>query len=294
MMRILLLGNQGQLGWELHRCLLPLGDIQGIDYPSIDLSQSEAVRKMIRTLNPHLIVNATAYTAVDRAESELEKAYAINAVAPGVLAEEAQELGAGLIHFSTDYVFDGKKGTPYLETDLPNPLSVYGKSKLMGERVVQDIGGSYLIFRTAWVYSLRRESFVTKVLRWARQSEILRIVDDQISNPTWARMLAEWTAHVLTKGQNDPLGYMADNNGLYHLAGGGYASRFEWASEIIRLASANESLQSLIIKPVDSDQFPVLAKRPLFSALDCSLFSRTFELHMEPWSRILALAMNTQ
>lgn len=291
-MRILLLGNQGQLGWELHRCLLPLGDVLGIDYPAIDLSQPESVRSVIHYVNPTLIVNATAFTAVDRAESETELTFAINAAAPGVLAEEAQSLGAGLIHFSTDYVFDGKKGTPYFETDLPNPLSVYGKTKLVGERAVQDIGGSYMIFRTAWVYSLRRESFVTKVLQWAGQSEVLRIVDDQISNPTWARMLAEWTAYVLARGKSDPLGYMVENAGLYHLAGGGFASRFEWAKEILRLASLKESMKSRIIKPATSDEFPVQVERPLFSALDCTLFTQTFELNIEPWARILALAMN--
>src|SRR5690554_3593738 len=180
-MRILLLGKNGQLGWELVRTLAPLGEVITVDYPEIDLSRPETVLKPIRTIRPQLIVNATAYTAVDRAESEPEKAYAVNAESPGLMAEEARSLRAGLIHYSTDYVFDGTKGSPYNEKDTPNPLSVYGSSKLAGERAIEQTGGAYLIFRTSWVYSLRRDSFVTKVLQWARQNRSLKLVKDQIS-----------------------------------------------------------------------------------------------------------------
>ena len=199
-MRILLIGKRGQLGWELHRCLLPLGEVQALDYPEIDLAKPDSLRKLVRTSAPDVIVNATAYTAVDKAESERELAFAINAVAPQVMAEEAQKIGAVLIHYSTDYVFDGKKGAAYTEEDDPHPLNVYGASKLAGEQAIRSVGGVYFILRTAWVYSTRRDSFVSKVLQWSRQSETLRIVDDQISNPTWARMLAEITALILARG----------------------------------------------------------------------------------------------
>src|SRR5512143_3436326 len=173
-MKILLLGKNGQLGWELARCLAPLGEVVALDYPEIDLGKPETIRGVVRQTAPECIVNATAYTAVDRAESQSDLAYAINAAAPGILAEEACRRGAPLIHFSTDYVFDGAKGRPYVEGDTPNPLNVYGKSKLAGERAVQAAGGVYLIFRTAWVYSLRGDSFIQKVLQWARQNESLR------------------------------------------------------------------------------------------------------------------------
>src|SRR3972149_1582208 len=162
-MHILLLGKYGQLGWELQRTLAPLGDILAIDFPQIDLKQEDSLHKLILNTRPHVILNATAYTAVDRAESEPEIAGAINAHTPAVMAEVAKKIGAALIHYSTDYVFDGTKGSDYYEQDTPNPLNIYGQSKLAGERAIQEVGGSYLILRTSWVYSLRRDSFVIKV-----------------------------------------------------------------------------------------------------------------------------------
>ena len=171
-MKILLLGNQGQLGWELERTLATAGILIAVDYPEIDLAHPESIRPLIQSTKPEIIINATAYTAVDRAESEAEIAYAINGITPGVLAETALEVGALLIHFSTDYVFDGKKGSAYIESDIPNPLGVYGASKLAGEQAIQQVGGQYLILRTSWVYSLRRPSFVTKVLEWSRQQPV--------------------------------------------------------------------------------------------------------------------------
>ena len=182
-MRILLIGNTGQLGWELERTLAPLGEVNACDYPQIDLSASSSLRRFIREYAPDVLVNAAAYTAVDKAESDPDAAQAINAVAPGVLAEEARQSKAAFIHFSTDYVFDGQKGSPYLETDQPKPLNVYGHSKLAGEQAVQQSGDAYLILRTSWVYSLRRDSFVNKVLSWARKQTSLKLVSDQVSNP---------------------------------------------------------------------------------------------------------------
>ena len=174
-----------------------------------------------------LILNATAYTNVDKAEIEPELAMAINGTGPGILAEESRKLGSALIHYSTDYVFDGTKGDLYVEEDLPHPLNKYGESKLAGEKAIQDIGGSYLIFRTSWVYSMRRPCFISKVLQWAQKYETLQIVDDQISTPTWSRTLAEATSQIIAQGKNDPLGYLMANRGLYHLADSGYCSRYD-------------------------------------------------------------------
>ncbi len=286
-MKILILGRNGQLGWELERTLAPLGPVSALDYTQLDLQDFDAVRKKVRDLRPELIVNASAYTNVDQAERESEKAYAINATAPGILAKEAASLDAALIHYSTDYVFDGRKGRPYSETDVPNPLSVYGRSKLAGERAIQAGGGAYLILRTAWVYSLRGNAFVTKVLHWSRQSETLRIVDDQVSNPTWARMLAEVTAQVLARGGN----VLREHKGLYHLAGRGHASRFEWAQEILRLDPKREEQAVEQLLPGLTRDFPTPAQRPLFSALDCSRFEDTFGLCLPDWRAALRLAM---
>ncbi len=286
-MRILLLGKNGQLGWELERALGPLGSVTAIDYAELDLQDFDALRQKIWELQPNLIVNASAYTNVDKAESEPEKAQAINGTVPGILAEEAVKLDALLVHYSTDYVFDGRKNQPYLETDATHPLNIYGKSKLAGEHAIQAVDGAYLIFRTAWVYSLRGNAFVSKVLQWARQNETLRVVDDQFSNPTWARMLAEATAHVLAKGRDT----LREHRGLYHLAGSGYASRFEWAQEILKL-DPNKSGQ--IVKellPAATRDFPTPAERPLFSALDCSKFENTFGLCLPDWRKALRLAM---
>ncbi len=287
-MKILLLGKTGQLGWELARALPTLGNVIALDYPEFDMANPGLIREHVRRAAPELIVNATAYTAVDRAENEQELAYAINATGVGILAEEARWLNAGLIHYSTDYVFDGCKGKPYDESDSPNPLNVYGKSKLAGEQAIQAAGGAYLIFRTAWVYSLRGDSFVNKVLRWARQHETLRIVDDQVSNPTWARSLAEITAQLLARGERA----VADHTGLYHLAGSGYTSRLDWAREIIRLDADQAGQTVKELQPAASADFPTPAQRPLFSALDCSRFEEAFGLYLPEWREALKLAMN--
>ena len=231
-MNLLLLGNTGQLGSELNLLLPSLGNLTALDYPQIDMADDEGIRACVREFAPNLIINATAYTAVDRAEREPELAGLINARGVGILAEEALKNDALLIHYSTDYVFDGKKGTPYTEKDKTNPLSVYGSSKLHGEEAIQKIDGNYLIFRTSWVYSLGNESgFVKKALQWSRQYETLRIVNDQISNPTWARILAEITIEVLKKGEE----HIKERKGLYHLAGTGFTSRFDWARQILDL-----------------------------------------------------------
>jgi dTDP-4-dehydrorhamnose reductase len=290
-MKVLLLGKTGQLGWELQRALQPLGEVIALDCPEIDLANATGLRATIRQHSPDLIVNASAYTAVDKAESESELAYAVNALGPGVLAEEARALNAVLIHYSTDYVFDGAKGQPYVETDAPNPLSVYGKSKLAGEQAIQDVGGAYLILRTAWVFSTRRDSFVAKVLQWARKNEHLKIVSDQVSNPTWARMLAETTALLLAQSGPDRAAWFNEKRGVYHLAGSGYASRFEWAQRIIENDPQKDEQIVRALEPAATADFPTPAQRPLFSALDCARFEQTFGLRLPEWQAALRLAM---
>ncbi len=290
-MNILLLGNTGQLGWELQRTLAPLGQVAALDYPEVNLADAAGLRQIVRRLHPRVIVNATAYTAVDRAESETELAMAVNSRGPGILAEESAALGAALLHFSTDYVFDGAKGSAYIETDIPNPLNVYGRSKWAGEQAVQQVGGAYLILRTSWVYSLRRDSFVTKVLKWARQQRTLRLVTDQVSNPTWARMLAEVTAQMLAMGGRDVVPWLTERRGLYHLAGDGYASRMEWAQAILRCDPHRDEQVIGDILPGQTDDFPSPACRPLFSALNCDHFFEVFGLRLPPWEIALLLAM---
>jgi dTDP-4-dehydrorhamnose reductase len=292
-LRILLIGNTGQLGWELERTLAPLGELQAYDYPTVDLSSVESTRQLLRQYKPELIVNAAAYTAVDRAEEEPDLANAVNAVAPGVLAEEALHSGTALIHFSTDYVFDGLKAIPYVESDTPNPLSVYGRTKLAGEQEIQQMGGAYIILRTSWVYSLRGDGFVKKVLRWARSQTNLKLVTDQVSGPTWARMLAEVTSHLVSLGGGDLFDWFFEHHGLYHLAGSGYCSRFEWGQEVLRIDPHREEHVVQQLQPALTVDFPTPARRPLLSALNCDLFTQTFHLQLPDWKYSLKLAMET-
>jgi len=291
--KILLLGKFGQLGWELHRCLVPLGDLVAVDYPEINLLEMDSLVELIRQQRPRIIINATAYTAVDQAEIETEIAESINSVAPGILAELAKENHAGLIHYSTDYVFDGTKGSPYVEGDSPNPLGVYGASKLGGEKAIEDVDAAYLNLRTSWVYSLRRDSFVIKVLQWARTQTELRIVDDQISNPTWCRSLAGATAMLLAKSGKDPAAWINERRGLYHLAGDGYASRLDWARLILDYDQKKEQQVVVSIAAAKTSEYPAPAERPLFSALDCQKFTDTFSIRLPQWQDALKLAMDS-
>lgn len=286
-MKILLLGKNGQLGWELQRTFAPLGVVFAFDSSEFNLEDFASTRRTIRKLRPQIIVNSSAYTDVDRAESEPDKAFVINGTAPGILAEEAEKLQAIFIHFSTDYVFDGTKITPYIETDTPNPLNVYGKSKLAGEQAIKAVDGEYLILRTSWVYSLRGDNFVTKVLKWSRQQEKLSIVSDQVGSPTWSRMLAETTAQVLAHGREE----IHQHRGVYHLAGNGSAGRLEWAKAILELDPNRHEQQTKEILPAQTSSFPSPAQRPLFSALSCNQFAATFNLQMPEWQDSLRLAM---
>ncbi len=291
MLSLLLIGKNGQLGWELQRTLAMLGGVTAVDYPEIDLAKPETLPDLIRHVSPQIIINAAAYTNVDKAESESDLAWRVNAEAPRVMAEEAKRLNAALIHFSTDYVFDGKKGSPYVETDTPNPINVYGKTKLDGEQAVEAVGGNYFIFRTSWVYSLRQGGFVTKVLQWSRQQETLRIVDDQIGSPTWARMLAEATAQVIAQGREAPLDYVREKTGLYHLAGAGSASRYEWAKAILELDPHLEEQRVKELLPAKSSEFATPAVRPMFSGLSTQHFEQTFNLHIPAWRECMRLLL---
>jgi len=293
MLRILLLGKIGQLGWELQRSLATLGELTALDYPEIDLLNDSQIRPIIHAQRPQVIINATAYTAVDKAESEPHIAVAINNHAVSVIAEEASRLGAAFIHYSTDYVFDGTKGSLYHEDDQTNPLGVYGQSKLAGEESIQAVGGSYLILRTSWVYSLRRDSFVSKVLEWSRRQTTLRVVYDQVSNPTWCRMLAEITAQLLVMSGNDGAAWLRERRGIYHLAGDGYASRLEWARAILALDPRRSEQIVKEIQPASTSEFVTPARRPLFSALNCDRFTYTFGLKLPAWQDALKLAMES-
>ncbi len=291
-MKFLLIGRNGQLGWELQRTCMTLGEVIATDYPEVDISQTAALRDLIRTVKPDILLNPAAYTNVDKAESEIDLARKVNSIAPGIMAEEMQKLGGALIHYSTDYVFDGEKGTSYVETDAANPINAYGITKLEGEQVVHSVAGIALTFRTCWVYSLRVGGFVNKVLGWARQQEVMRIVDDQIGSPTWARMLAEATAHVIARGGNDPLAYLQQHSGLYHLAGDGAASRYEWAREVIDQDPKKEEQVVRQIIPAKSEEFPNPAHRPVYSALDCSKFKQTFGFMIPDWKDSIKLLLS--
>jgi dTDP-4-dehydrorhamnose reductase len=288
-MNILLLGRNGQLGWELHRTLLPLGNVIAVDYPKIDMADPKSIQEAVNEVQPNLIVNATAYTNVDEAENEHAAAHAINGIGPGILAEEARKLNAVFVHYSTDYVFGDSKKSPYSEEDVPEPINMYGVSKLEGEKAVQEVGGSYLIFRTSWVYSMRGNSFVTKVLKWAKSQNELRVVEDQISTPTWARFLAEATSSalikVMVKNSTDVSPYW----GLYHLTDGGIASRYEWAKQILMAGYGDARIRVI---PVHTDEFPTPAVRPEYSVLNCDKFVQTFESMVPGWKNTLSLALD--
>lgn len=289
MTTILLTGANGQLGWELQRMFAPYGRVFALTREQLDLSKPDAIRRAIGAHQPDIIINPAAYTAVDKAESEPELALAVNGIAPGVLAEEAKKLGALLIHYSTDYVFDGGKATPYTEDDTPNPQSVYGKTKLAGEAAITAVGGKHLILRTSWVYGVHGGNFVKTVLRLAKERNELRIVADQFGAPTWARLLASSTMHILLGWQKAD----GDENlsGLYHLTAEGRTNWHQYAEEIVRLARQyDEALRQkpLSIHPIATHEYPLPAKRPANSVLATGKIKQTFGLTLPPWQDNLA------
>ena len=290
-MRILLIGNKGQLGWELERALATLGAVRAVDLPEIDLAQPETLSPLVREVQPDIVVNAAAYTAVDRAESEEDLARRVNGEAPGILAEEAARLGAAFIHYSTDYVFDGRQKTPYTEADAPRPLNAYGRTKLAGERAVEAAGGAYLILRTSWVYSLRGAGFVAKVLGWARTQSEVRVAEDEVSCPTWARMLAQATAHILAAAGSLAVPRLKERRGVYHLAGAGSTSRLEWAREILACDLQAEEHTANSVEPALRREFKTAAERPAYSVLACERAEETLGVRLPPWREALRLAM---
>lgn len=291
-MRILLYGENGQLGWELQRTLMPFGELICCDFPDVDFSNLAALREHLSSVKPNLIVNAAAFTDVDGAELKPDLARAVNAQAPDVIAKEAAACGAALLHYSTDYVFDGTKGLEYVEADSPNPINVYGQTKLEGEEAVRSQVEAHLILRTSWVYGARRTNFMLKVLDWAAENEILRIVDDQFGSPTWCRALAEISAGIVAQSMPEGVDWFKRHAGIYHLAGRGTASRFEWAKEIISLYPERGKLAVKNIEPVSSDAFETMAERPANTALNCKKFESTFGLKLPGWRESLKLALS--
>src|SRR5688572_30739222 len=255
MTRVLLAGRGGQLGWELQRALAPLGGLLALDRAGMDLADPDSIHRAIADARPEVIVNAAAYTAVDKAESEPESAMRVNGVAPGIIAEEAARIGALVVHYSTDYVFDGAKDAPYREDDPAAPLSVYGRTKLAGEEAVRAAGGPHLIFRTSWVYAARGSNFLLTMLKLARERRELRIVDDQVGAPTWARSIAELTAQALGVDGAGP-GPARQRSGTYHLAAAGAVSWYGFAHAIFRAARARRSdFNAPAVAPIPTSQF---------------------------------------
>ena len=290
MLRILVPGRTGQVGWELQSALAPLGTVIALDRGGMDLAYPDSIRRAIRDAKPEVIVNAAAYNNVDRAESEPELAMQVNGVAPGIMAEEAKRLGAVLVHYSTDYVFDGTKKEPYVEDDPPNPVSGYGRSKLAGEQAIASSGAPHLIFRTSWVYAARGQNFVRTMLRLGRERSELRIVDDQVGAPTWARFIAEATAQVLHR-LGDGHKAIGDRAGIYNLTATGAVSWYGFASAIFVEAKAQLGMTPPKLIPITTAEYPLPARRPANSRLDTSKLTRTFGLTPPDWKTMLTACM---
>jgi len=287
--KILLIGKSGQVGRDLHPLLARFGHVLAPDRHEFDLCRPDSVRDCVRAIRPNIVVNAAAYTAVDKAESEPELARAVNAVGPGILAAEAHELGALLVHYSTDYVFDGSKSTPYLETDPVNPLNTYGKTKLEGEEAIRNSGCHHLIFRTSWVYSRQGSNFLLTMLRLGRERQELRIVDDQIGAPTSSGALARATAKLLkTRVRGD-----SANSGTYHMTASGYVSWFGFATAIIESYPNPSNFCVRRILPIQASDYVTAARRPLNSRLDCSKLREVLGISMPPWQEDLADVMGS-
>lgn len=298
-MRILLTGRSGQVGYELERSLQGLGEIVAVDRGRMDLANLDQVREVIRSVKPGLIVNPAAYTAVDLAESEPELAMRVNAEAPAVMAEEAKKLGAALIHYSTDYVFDGAKTTAYVEDDTPNPQNVYGRSKLAGEQAIAASGVPHIVLRTSWVYGMRGRNFLRTVQRLAQERDELRIVADQFGAPTWCRTIAETTAHIVMKLQAQAVsrstgseGIAADvwreHAGLYHLTAQGRTSWHGFTQAIVDHAS---TARKPVVVPIATQDYPLPAKRPQNSVLSSDKLMRTF-CGLPDWQAALQLCLD--
>lgn len=289
-MKVLLLGKGGQVGWELQRSLAPLGDLVALDFDSTefhaDFSRPEALADTVRAVRPDVVVNAAAHTAVDKAESEPDLARALNATSPGVVAEAARQVGALMVHYSTDYVFDGSGERPWREDDATGPLSVYGRTKLEGEQLVAAAGPRHLIFRTSWVYAARGGNFAKTMLRLARERDRLTVINDQFGAPTGAELLADVTAHAIRDTLRAP-----EKAGLYHLVAGGVTSWHGYARFVLeQAAAAGTALKAGpdAVDPVPTSAFPTPATRPTNSRLDTTKLQEAFGLRLPEWQHGVA------
>ena len=283
-------GRIGQVGWELRHKLACLGQVAAVEYPEVDFTKADSIRNAVRAAEPSVIVNSAAYPAVDKAESAPELAWAINGTAPGVIAEEAKRLGSILVHYSTDYVFDGSKQGAYVETDAPNPLNVYGKTKLAGDEAIQAVGGDYLILRTSWVYGARGNNFLLTMLRLAKERTELRIVDDQTGGPTSSECIAEATADILAQVLSPAGGGLAGRSGIYNLTCRGETTWFGFAKAFLSKA-AGTAAPELIAIP--TSEFPRPAQRPANSRLLCQRLEETFGVRLPDWEEALELVLET-
>ena len=305
--KILLTGKNGQLGDDLQQMLPRLGEVIVTDREQCDLSRPAQIRNLIRDVHPDLIVNAAAYTAVDQAEKDEALACAINSEAPAVMAEEAKKIGAALVHYSTDYVFDGAKNSPYAENDLPNPISAYGRTKLAGEQAVRDSGADHLIFRTEWVYSRRGKNFLLTILRLATQREELRIVRDQVGAPTWSREIARTTVKALEQicNRKDGTAAWSERSGTYHMTAAGKTSWYEFTQAILQEAAQSSNsatwfqaatngkeLLTRRVIPITTAEYPTPARRPAHSLLSNSKLNRVFGIQLPDWREQLHKAFS--
>lgn len=284
---ILLFGHDGQIGGQLFSRLSELGNVTGVSYPQVDFADGDRVRRLVRDAAPDLIVNAAAYTAVDKAESDLDAAVAANTTGPQVLAEEATRLDACLVHYSTDFVFDGAQSVPYTEEDQPRPISVYGRTKWEGDRAVMRLGGKYLIFRVSWIYGLKGKNFLLTMQRLGRERREVRVVNDQVGSPTWCASVAEATTKVL-KGifaQDDWRATCEKKSGVYHMTCSGQTSWHGFARAILP--------PDVDVVPIPTEAYPTPACRPAYSVLDCGKLRRTFGIDMPDWRETLTACLDS-
>lgn len=287
--KILVFGRAGQLAWELRRKLACLGEVVHVGLPEVDFLQPASIRQAVQAVAPRVIVNAAAYTAVDKAESMPEPAWAINASGPEVIAQEAKRLGALMIHYSTDYVYDGSKQGAWVETDPTNPLNVYGQTKLAGDEAIKAVNGDYLILRTSWVYGARGKNFLLTMLRLAKERPELRIVDDQFGGPTTSECIAQATADILAQLIAPASRGLDGRSGIYHLTNAGQTTWFGFASAFLnKTDSATAKLT-----PIPSSEYPVPAQRPVNSVLSCEKLAQAFGVFMPSWEHALDLVLET-
>ncbi len=294
-MKLLLFGKGGQVGWELQRSLAPLGELIALDFDSTDycgdFTNLAGLAETVRAIKPDVIVNSGAHTAVDKAEGEPELVRTVNALAPSALATVAADIGAWLVHYSTDYVFDGSGSAPWVESDKPAPLSVYGRTKLEGEQLIQASGCKHLIFRTSWVYAARGGNFAKTMLKLAQEREVLKVINDQIGSPTSAELLADVTAHAIRQVRGQSPIELTDLSGIYHVVAAGQTSWFEYANEVIAHVERAQSAIKIVAKkvePVPTAAFPTAARRPLNSRLNTDKLQNTFHLTLPHWKQGVA------